>query len=124
MDREAFTRWIEAYIAAARTDDPAQIEALFTEDALYFDGAFAEPYRGHDEIVSKWVAQSDTGYEFEVDHKVVAVDGSLGVAEIEYRYIAPQARTYRNVWLIELDGEGRARSFKDYWIEEPAQPAD
>ena len=120
-DRRTLEDWIERYIAAARSDDPALIKALFTEDARYFDGPFGEPWKGHEEILEKWVAQSDTDYEFQVSHQVVAVDGSLGVAEMEYAYEGPgYKRTYRNVWLIELDDDGRARTFKDYWVEDPA----
>ena len=120
-DRAAVQRWIESYLAAARTDDRERIESLFADDALYFDGPFGEPWKGHDQIVAQWVAQSDAEYEFEVDHRVVAVDGAMGVAEIEYRYTGGPGtpRTYRNVWLLELDDGGRAKLFKDYWIEEP-----
>src|SRR5687768_13691154 len=98
----AIESWIEAYQRAARSDDPEEIKALFTEDAEYHDGPFGEPWRGHDEIVRKWVEQSDASYEVEFSCEVIACDGQVGVAEIEYRYVAPQARTYRNVWLIEL----------------------
>ncbi len=110
--REAIDAWIEAYQAAARSDDLEQIKALFTEDALYFDGPFGEPWRGHNEIVRNWVDQSDKPYEVDFSYNLVAVDGPLGVAEIEYRYVAPEARTYRNVWLIELDPKGRAQTLQ------------
>ena len=119
-DRAEVERWIEGYRAAARSDDPEAIKALFAENALYFDGPFGEPWQGHDEIVRNWVEQSDKPYEVEFAYSVVAVDGSVGIAECEYRYVAPKEGLYRNMWLIELDGEGRARTFKDYWIEQPA----
>ena len=124
VDRESMTRWIEGYRAAAASDDPEQIKALFAEDAEYWDGPFGEPWRGHDEIVRKWTESSDRPYEWDFDFEVFAVDGSCAVAQIEYRYKSPQAATYRNVWLIDLDDEGRARLFKDYWIEDPATKQD
>lgn len=120
IDRQAAERWIQGYLAAARTDDPELIKALFAQDALYFDGPFAEAWHGHDEIIKNWTEQSDKPYEVEVDYRVVAVESSTAVAEVEYRYVAPEAQTYRNMWLIELDEAGRARLFKDYWIEDPA----
>src|SRR5688500_16036549 len=117
VDRETVTQWIEGYRAAAASDDPQRIRALFTEDAEYWDGPFGEPWRGLDEILQNWTKQSDTPYEWDFDFEVFAVDGSRAVAQIEYRYRSPQAATYRNAWLIDLDDEGRARLFKDYWIE-------
>ena len=114
------TGWIERYRRAALSDDPGEIAALFVEDAEYYDGPFGEPWRGRDEIVRQWIEQSDARLDWDFSHRVVAVDGSLAVLEVEYRYTSPEyRRTFRNVWLIDFDDEGRARSFKDYWIEDP-----
>ena len=123
-DKRELERWIEGYRAAASSDHPERIKALFTADAEYWDGPFGEPWRGHDEIVRKWTESSDRPYEVEFAYEVIAVDGALGVAECEYRYVAPEKRTYKNVWLIDLADDGRARSFKDYWIEDPATKQD
>lgn len=113
------TTWIAKYQVAAKSDDPSDIAALFTEDAEYWDGPWGEPWRGHEEIVRNWIKQSDRPYEWEFVHEVFAYDGTRAVAEVEYRYKSPEQRTYRNAWLIELAEDGRAKLFKDYWIEEP-----
>lgn len=118
--RNDITRWLHSYQRAARSDDPKDVAALFTKDAEYHDEPFGEPWRGRDEIVRRWIEQSDAKLEWDLSHRVVAVDGSTAVLEVEYLYTSPEHRhTYRSIWLVELDDEGRARSFKDYWVEDP-----
>ena len=59
---------MDAYRDAWISNDPAQIGALFTDDALYSIDAFAEPWRGREEIVRRWTAgiQQQVGMTFEV----------------------------------------------------------
>ena len=41
MDRTGFTAWLERYFAAWRSNDPTEVGALFTEDAVYASGPFS-----------------------------------------------------------------------------------
>jgi hypothetical protein len=45
MDRESVQAWLDKYIEAWRTYDPAQIGDLFSEDALYFYSPFDDEPR-------------------------------------------------------------------------------
>ena len=47
--------WIDAYLRAWKSNDPADIAVLFTEDATYRTAPFREPRLGHDEIISGWL---------------------------------------------------------------------
>lgn len=38
--------WIAAYERAWGSNEPDEIGALFTEDALYYPAPFVEPWRG------------------------------------------------------------------------------
>jgi uncharacterized protein (TIGR02246 family) len=64
VDREAFGRWLQAYFAAWVSNDRDDVAALFTEDATYAVGPFADVWQGRDEIVRWWtsVAQEDVVY--------------------------------------------------------------
>ena len=51
--------WVAGYIAAWESNDPAQIGALFTDDAVYLTSPDAEPRRGRDAIVAGWLEDLD-----------------------------------------------------------------
>jgi ketosteroid isomerase-like protein len=113
--------WIEAYQAASKSDDPAAIAALFTEDAEYHTGPFEDPWRGRDTIVREWIARGDSGVEWDFRYEVLATEGSRTIVEAWTSYTSPEyPHAFNNVWLIDLDADGRARLFKEWWIEDPA----
>jgi uncharacterized protein (TIGR02246 family) len=116
---EAVERWIEAYKKAWMTDDPADITALFTEDAEYHTGPFDEPWGGRDTIVEKWIAQGDSKLEWDFRCEVLGIAGDLAIVEGWTTYTTPEAHTYNNLWIIQLEQGGRARSFREWWIEDP-----
>jgi ketosteroid isomerase-like protein len=43
MDRGGFEDWLRRYFDAWVSNDPVDVAALFTEDALYWVGPFREP---------------------------------------------------------------------------------
>ncbi len=118
--RDAVGKWIEAYQRASNSDDPDEISALFTEDAVYLTGPYDEPWRGRDEIVKQWIERGDSGLEWDFRYEIVAVEGDRAVIEAWTEYTSPQYKhSYSNVWVIELEG-GRAKTFKEWWVEDPA----
>jgi uncharacterized protein (TIGR02246 family) len=52
MDRAGFEGWLRRYFEAWVSNDPDDVAALFTEDALYWVGPFREPWVGRDQIVN------------------------------------------------------------------------
>ncbi len=63
----ALADWIAAYERAWASNDPDDIRALFTEDALYFTAPFRAPWQGRQEIVDGWIDRKDEpgGWAFE-----------------------------------------------------------
>ena len=61
INRESLQIWLDKYVEAGRTYEPAQIGNLFSEDAFYFYNPFDEqnPVRGRDAIVSAWLEEPD-----------------------------------------------------------------
>ena len=122
MTHDEASRWLDAYIDAWRTYDPAAIGALFADDAEYRYHPWDEPLRGRDAIVSDWLANKDEPGTWDAEYTPWAIDGGRLVAAGTSRYAATgdaPERTYHNVFLVELDGQGRCTSFTELFIQQP-----
>jgi ketosteroid isomerase-like protein len=120
VDRAGVERWIEAYRQAWKTDDPEDIAALFTEDATY--SPFPWPreknrWEGRDTIVQRWIGHGDSKLSWRFEHDVLAVDGDAAVVEGWTDY---DDEAFANVWLIRFADDGRAREFREWWVQKPA----
>jgi hypothetical protein len=123
VDREPFQRWIEAYEAAWRADDP-DLSALFAPDATYSTAPYRDPYRGLDAIAGLWRSErggelSDYDGVFAMESEIVAVEGDTGVVRVYVSYGEPVKQEYRDLWVVTLDGDGRCTSFEEwpFWPE-------
>jgi hypothetical protein len=127
MTRDDVQRWLDRYIAAWATYDPAAIGDLFSDQAEYRYYPWDEPVRGRAEIVRAWVAPE--GNESERDepgtwiarYEPFAVEGDRAVAVGESRYLAhgdTPARLFHNCYLLEFDDDGRCRTFTEYYNEQ------
>ena len=115
MDRAAFEDWIERYERAWRTPGTEQLADLFTPDASYRTAPFEQPYRGLEAIARMWDAEREGPDEpFELDSEIVAVDADTGVARLEVRYLKPGGKTYRDIWIITLERQGRCTEFEEW----------
>jgi len=123
MDTKRFDRWIKAYVAAWRTDDPGAVGALFSARAVYATGPFDKPWRGRAAIVAAWIARGDSGARWRFRHKVLAAQGTVGIISGTTTYAASggrPARTYGNLWLVRLNRRGEAEEFREWWMQKPA----
>jgi ketosteroid isomerase-like protein len=121
MDRGQVERWLDAYRKAWASDAPSDIEAHFTEDATYSPFPFTkEVWQGRDRIVEKWIERGDAGSSWLFEDTILAVDGDTAVIEGRTLYHAtehdPEAE-YSNIWVVRFDDEGRAREFREWWVE-------
>jgi SnoaL-like domain len=122
VDRADLTRWIGGYERAWRTAGTAGLDQLFTSDACYRNAPFADPLIGLDAIAAFWEAERDGPDEaFTMHWEPVAVEGAVGVARVEVAYGEPPRRTYRDLWVITLQADGRCRAFEE-WPFFPGQP--
>ena len=126
MDRTAVERWIADYRQAWSTDDPEQVAGLFTEDATYSPYPWPREenlWRGRDTIVGKWLGHGDSKVGWRFDHRILAVDGDTAVVEGWTDYDRgegdPWSEQYANLWVIEFAADGRARSFREWWVQRP-----
>ncbi|HEX3680467.1 MAG TPA: nuclear transport factor 2 family protein [Galbitalea sp.] len=116
---EALSIWMTAYRTAWESNDPADIGALFTEDAVYYKEPFTEPERGRDAIIAMWLESQDAPATTKFIWKPLSVTDGLAFVQGETDY---EAVRYSNLWVIRLavDGGGvvRATEFTEWWMDQ------
>ena len=122
MNRESVQLWLDKYVEAWRTYDPAQIGDLFSEDALYFYSPFDEhdPLRGRDAIVNDWRAEPNAVGSWEARYVPVAVEDNVGVAQGRTRYFRPDGtieREFDNIFVLHFDEDGRCARFTEWYMQ-------
>ena len=122
MNHKSLQSWLDKYVAAWRTYDPAQIGDLFSEDALYFYSPWDEhnPVRGREAIVADWRKEPDPPGSWEARYVPVAVEGNVGVAQGRTRYFRPDGtvdREFANIFVLHFDEAGRCERFTEWYMQ-------
>lgn len=115
VDLDDLRTWLDRYFAAWRSNDPAQVEALFAPDAVYSYGPFRDEARGRDEIVRRWVqggAQPGLRCAFEP----LAVEGDRGVAHWRVLFDDGDGRSELDgILVLDFDDEGRCVLHREWY---------
>jgi uncharacterized protein (TIGR02246 family) len=111
--------WVEGYVRAWNSNDPAAIGDLFTEDAAYYTEPYSEPWRGRDVIVRRWLERKDEPGETEFRWHPLVVTAEVAVVQGTAVYSHPP-RVYSNLWVLRLDPEGRCAEFTEWWMQHPS----
>jgi hypothetical protein len=110
----ALDTWMAGYRRAWESNEPTDIGALFTDDALYYTAPFAEPWRGRDEIVEQWLAArdepGDTTFEWE------PLIDSADIAVITGRTSYVNGDDFVNLWVIRFAPDGRCSEFTEWYM--------
>lgn len=117
MEFEAVAAWVDAYLAAWRSNDAARIGALFTEDATYAYHPWDEPLQGRDAIVDDWLKEPDAPGAWEAHYRPMLIDGDRAIVTGVTRY--EDGKTYSNLFAIDFDEKGRCRSFTEWYMRHP-----
>jgi SnoaL-like domain len=123
LDHPEFQAWLDRYVAAWKTYDPAQIGDLFSPDAEYRYHPQDEPVRGRDAIVASWLDGPDPVGTYDARYRPLAIDGENHVASGWSRYFAADGSPrdeYWNIYLCHFDAAGRCTSFTEWWIQNRA----
>jgi ketosteroid isomerase-like protein len=131
VTRADVDRWLEAYVAAWKSDDRDAIGELFANDVEYRYHPYDEPIRGRDAVVAAWLGESnaagastrDEPGTYDASYTAVAVDGDTAVAVGTSTYAdepggAP-SRVYHNCYVIRFDDDGRCREFTEWYMQRP-----
>jgi ketosteroid isomerase-like protein len=115
---DRFASWVERYLVAWDSNDPDDIAALFSEDALYFTLPTRDPWRGRRTIVQEWLNRKDeSGDWWTFKYEVIARDGDLGIVRGITEYATDEGAFVENLWEVTLDDDDRATRFVEWWIQ-------
>jgi ketosteroid isomerase-like protein len=120
MNLDDVERWVDGYVRAWESNEAADIERLFTDDALYYTAPYREPWRGRDAIVAQWIDGADERGTWRFRYEPMAVPGDLAFVRGWTEYLDETPRTYHNLWVIRLADGGRASEFTEWFMKERA----
>jgi ketosteroid isomerase-like protein len=108
-----------AYRAAWESNDPSDIGALFTDDAVYYNEPFSEPARGRDAIVARWIARKDEPGTTTFTWRQVSKDDDPAFVQGETDYGSAK---YSNLWVIRFAPSAQssgpeATEFTEWWMD-------
>jgi SnoaL-like domain len=124
MTPEGLQSWLDDYVAAWRSFDPAAIGALFTEDATYAYHPWDtgdEVVRGRDAIVANWREdEGDDDGKWVADYRggLVAGDRCTAVGTTKYS----DGTVFWNLWELRFDGD-RCAEFVEWYMKRPEPKA-
>jgi len=124
MEVQDLNAWVEAYVRAWQSNDPADIGRLFAEDALYYTAPHREPWQGRETIVAGWIGRKDEPDTWTFRFEVLAVAGDLGFVRGWTNYDSSPPTAVSNLWVIRLGPNGECREFTEWWQESMAPETD
>ena len=116
MDRSPVERWVEGYIEAWRTNEPNDIESLFTDGARYYTAPDRDPWTGREAIIEGWIGRKDEPGQWEFRYELLAECDGMSFVRGWTEYVEPPKR-YSNLWVIRLETDGRCSEFTEWWME-------
>jgi ketosteroid isomerase-like protein len=127
-DGDAVQRWLLAYARAWETYDPAEIGALFTDDAEYRWHPWDEGdqvARGREAIVGAWLSSRDAPGTYQGEYRPLLIQDDRAIAVGTSRYYRDDTRSaldreYHNLWVLQFAEDGRCRSFTEWYVKAPA----
>lgn len=120
--------WMEGYLVAWCSNDPRDLEALFTDDAVYERRPNdRDPSRGRDAIVQTWLRLRDAPDSWTFDYTPLgflqpaepdAGADTTALVQGATRYLDGRP-TYENLFFITLAPDGRATHFLEWSYDRP-----
>ena len=118
---ERVTTWVDGYRRAWLSNDPEEIRALFTDDAVYERRPNdPKPDRGIDAIVESWLDGADSPGETSWEWHPLAEEADLATIQGKTVYFANETtpRTiYDNLWVLRFARDGRVNHFTEWYME-------
>ena len=109
--------WLEQYRRAWIQRDADAAAELFTEDAVYREQPFQEPFRGRDAIRQYWSTVTRGQSAIELQYGVPVVDGQRVAVEWWANLLNDGAPlTLAGEFLLLFDEHGRCRELREYWV--------
>ncbi len=129
MDHGTAKDWLDRYVAAWVSYDPAAIGDLFTEDVAYRYHPNDEPTVGRDAVVASWLGEStaqevstrDVPGTYQAAYSPVAIEGDVVVAVGTSTYFTapggPVDTVYDNCFIMRFNDFGKCSDFTEYYVK-------
>jgi hypothetical protein len=116
MDLAGFRGWLDAYFRAWESNEPADVAALFSEDAEYRVGPFAEAWVGRDEIVRRWTSGAQTDVTWSCEP--LALEEGVGIAHWNVVARDPDdvLRERDGILVLAFTDDGRCRDHGEWYL--------
>ena len=122
MRREDVSDWLGRYVAAWKSGERGEIEALFGNDARYRYHSYDEPLVGQAAIADSWLDDPDEPGTFDASYQCFAADGNAAVAIGTSTYFKADGevdRVYDNVFVLRFETGGRCSEFTEWYVKRP-----
>jgi len=123
---DQLSEWLRRYFHAWVTNDPAEVAALFSEDAVYYYSPFKEPSRGRTDIVEKWVSDPEGQSDITTQFETLAVEGNLGIAHWNVKFRSHAGKTRRNeadgILLLHFNSELECTEHREWFSHREIEP--
>ena len=126
MRREDVSDWLERYVAAWKSGERTEIEALFAADARYRYHPANEPVVGPAAIADSWLEDPDELGTFDASYECFAADGDAAVAIGTSTYFDADGeidRVYDNIFALRFEAGGRCSDFTEWYVKRPSPEA-
>lgn len=120
LSRDDFAAWLGRYVGAWRSNDPADIGDLFSEDVTYSYRAGRSVVNGRSAVVESWLESPDDPDDWDAHYEPLAIEQQVHVAIGWSRYLHKDGSVrdeYSNIFVCRFDDEGRCREFTEWWIK-------
>jgi hypothetical protein len=112
----AVEAWLDGYRAAWEGRDADAAAALFTEDALYREQPYQEPFHGRSGVHAYWTEVTATQEDVQFRYGTPVVDGQRAAAEWWVTMLNGGAEvTLAGEFLLLFDDAGLCRELREYW---------
>jgi len=117
INRASVQAWLDTYIRAWRTYDPALIGSLYAEDAIVRFSPFDEPVEGRDAIVEGWLEDKDEPDSWKASYRPIAIDGNTAVVNGRTQYVGDEGEwEYDNIFVLEFNDDGQVVNFCEWYM--------
>jgi uncharacterized protein (TIGR02246 family) len=123
-ERAAVQAWLDDYVRAWQSYDPAAIAELWTDDAVWVRPLGVRA-TGRDAIVAEWLAEQhlDEPGGYDAQYEPIAIDGDIVVAHGRTRFFDPTTHEtqteYDNLWVLRFGRDGRCCEFHEWYAARP-----
>lgn len=122
MDLPTSQTWLNAMGRAWEARDPEAATELFSVDAAYHEGPFAEPTVGREAIHAYWAEVPRRRRQITVRCQALATHGDLGVARWQAsfeRIPSGERAELDGAFVLRFDADGRCREAEEWWHARP-----